>query len=37
MRLWLAVLGWIDRATGYGLGLFVFYTAPVAVLAWNLG
>lgn len=34
---WLAGLGWIDRATGYELGLFAFYTAPVAVVAWNLG
>ena len=34
---WLAMLGWIDRATGYELGLFAFYTAPVAVVAWNLG
>jgi hypothetical protein len=34
---WLGVLGWIDRATGYELGLFAFYTAPVAVVAWNLG
>ena len=34
---WLAVLGWIDCATGYELGLFAFYTAPVAVVAWNLG
>jgi len=34
---WLALLGWIDRATGYELGLFAFYTAPVAVVAWNLG
>lgn len=35
--LWLAALGWIDYATGYELGLFAFYTAPVAVVAWNLG
>ena len=35
--LWLAGLGWIDRATGYELGLFAFYTAPVAMVAWNLG
>jgi len=34
---WLAVLGWIDRVTGYELGLFAFYTAPVGVVAWNLG
>ena len=35
--LWLGVLGWIDLATGYELGLFAFYTAPVAVVAWNFG
>ena len=35
--LWLGGLGWLDRATGYELGLFAFYTAPVAVVAWNLG
>jgi len=35
--LWLAGLGWIDRVTGYELGLFAFYTAPVGVVAWNLG
>src|SRR5439155_27278692 len=35
--IWLAVLGWIDRTTGYELGLFAFYTAPVGVVAWNLG
>ena len=35
--IWLAVLGWIDYATGYELSLFAFYTAPVAVVAWNLG
>jgi hypothetical protein len=34
---WLAMLGWLDRATGYELGLFAFYTAPVAVVAWNQG
>lgn len=34
---WLAVLGWIDQVTGFELGLFAFYTAPVAVVAWNLG
>ena len=34
---WLAVLGWIDRATGFELGLLAFYTAPVAVAAWKLG
>jgi len=34
---WLALLGWIDRVTGHELGLFVFYTAPVAAVDWNLG
>ena len=34
---WLAVLGWVDRATGYELGLFALYTAPIGVVAWNLG
>jgi len=34
---WLAGLGWIDRVTGYELGLFAFYTAPVAVAAWHFG
>jgi len=34
---WLGVLGWIDRATGFELGLFAFYTAPVGVVAWNFG
>ena len=34
---WLCGLGWIDAATGYELGLFAFYTAPVAVVAWNFG
>ena len=34
---WLAALGWIDRSTGYELGLFAFYTAPVGVVAWHLG
>src|SRR6266516_5841809 len=35
--LWLAGLGWIDRVTVYEVGLFAFYTAPVGVVAWNLG
>jgi K+-sensing histidine kinase KdpD len=34
---WLAALGWVDRATGYELGLFAFYTAPVGMVAWHLG
>lgn len=35
--IWLAVLGWVDRATGYELGLFAFYSAPVAWAAWHAG
>ena len=35
--MWLTALGWVDWATGYELGLFAFYAAPVAVVAWNLG
>ena len=35
--IWLAVLGWVDRATGYELGLFAFYSAPVAWAAWHCG
>ena len=35
--IWLGALGWIDRVTGFELGLFAFYTAPVAAVAWNLG
>lgn len=35
--IWLAALGWIDQVTGFELGLFAFYTAPVAAVAWNLG
>jgi hypothetical protein len=34
---WLLVLGYIDRLTGYELGLFAFYTAPIGIAAWNLG
>ena len=34
---WLAALGWVDRATGYELGLFAFCTAPVGMVAWHLG
>jgi hypothetical protein len=44
-RLWLlvacylslVVLGWIDFVTGYELGFFVFYSAPVGLAAWYLG
>lgn len=34
---WLTLLGWIDFATGYELGLFAFYSAPVVLAAWYLG
>lgn len=34
---WLAVLGWVDRTTGYELDLFAFYTAPVGMVAWSSG
>jgi signal transduction histidine kinase len=30
----LAVITWIDYVTGYELGLFVLYFAPVALVAW---
>ena len=30
----LAVITWADYATGYELGFFVFYFAPVALAAW---
>ena len=33
----LAVLGWVDYATGKELGFFVFYSAPVGIAAWYLG
>lgn len=33
----LGLLGWVDYATGYELGFFVFYSAPVGIAAWNLG
>jgi hypothetical protein len=33
----LGVLGWIDYLTGYELGFFVFYSAPVGLAAWQLG
>ncbi|MCB0343847.1 MAG: hypothetical protein KDD66_01950 [Bdellovibrionales bacterium] len=32
-----AMLGFIDWATGYELSFFVFYFGPVAVAAWYLG
>ncbi|HTY88459.1 MAG TPA: hypothetical protein VMB80_13405 [Candidatus Acidoferrum sp.] len=33
----LALVGWLDYLTGYELGFFVFYTAPVGLAAWHLG
>jgi len=33
----LAMLGWVDYITGYELGFFVFYSAPVGIAAWQLG
>jgi len=33
----LVLLGWVDYVTGYELGFFVFYSAPVGIAAWNLG
>jgi len=33
----LGVLGWLDYITGYELGFFVFYSAPVGIAAWKLG
>ena len=33
----LGLLGWVDYITGYELGFFVFYSAPVGLAAWNLG
>jgi hypothetical protein len=33
----LGLLGWLDYLTGYELGFFVFYSAPVGIAAWKLG
>jgi hypothetical protein len=33
----LAGLGWVDFLTGYELGFFVFYSAPVGLAAWYAG
>jgi len=33
----LGLLGWLDYITGYELGFFVFYSAPVGIAAWKLG
>ena len=33
----LGVLGWVDYRTGYELGFFIAYSAPVGLVAWHLG
>jgi K+-sensing histidine kinase KdpD len=33
----LAVITWVDYATGYELGLFIFYFVPVSIAAWYAG
>ncbi len=33
----LALITWVDYATGYELELFVFYSVPVALVAWYVG
>ena len=33
----LVLLGWIDYLTGYELGFFIFYSAPVGIAAWYVG
>jgi hypothetical protein len=33
----LALITWLDYATGYELGFFIFYFAPVSLAAWLLG
>jgi len=33
----LALLAWIDLRQDYQLGLFVFYAAPLAWVAWSVG
>lgn len=35
--LMLVVFGWIDYATGYEMGFFIFYSLPVGLAAWHLG
>jgi len=30
-------LGWVDYVTGYELGFFIFYSAPVGLAAWYAG
>ena len=33
----IAILGYIDYATSYDLGFFVFYFIPISIGAWKLG
>ena len=33
----LLALGWLDYVTGYELGVFVFYSVPVALASWYVG
>lgn len=33
----IAVIGWIDRLTGVGLSLSLFYLVPIATVAWMFG
>lgn len=33
----LGLLGWVDYLTGYELGFFVFYSAPIGLTAWYAG
>ena len=33
----LLALGWLDYVTGYELGVFVFYSVPVALVSWHVG
>jgi K+-sensing histidine kinase KdpD len=33
----LLLIGWLDYATGYEFGFFIFYFIPVAISAWFVG
>lgn len=33
----LVLSGWLDYATGYEMGFFVFYSLPVGLTAWYIG
>jgi hypothetical protein len=37
IALLVALIGWVDLATGYEYQFFVFYFLPVALAAWGLG